>query len=137
MGMKLILFQESETRLSLHAVKKLNHLSEQSIRHFQAFINTLLDSHEKLPDDFPNELVRPALLAHFYIGRLFSKIITDDTEMKIINLRKSILNYNFLIDYCGKHSSAVPVIQTELDVSKEIVQLLGVKMEKIASGASM
>lgn len=137
MDSKLTISNESRACRPAHIVNKINHLALQSIKYFQAFIDTFMNMDRKLPEEFPDEVVRPVLLAHFCIGRLHSKLITFEPRQQVDNLRRSLASYKFVVDYCDNHPASRDVVKEELLVTQEIVQLLPAKIEKIASGMSL
>jgi hypothetical protein len=52
-----------------------------------------LNSTEKLPEEIQEELVRPVLLAFFYLGKLHREVIVPDKETQLKNLNSSIDAY--------------------------------------------
>ena len=89
-----------------------------------------------LPDKFDDHNVRPALLCKFYLGRLYSKIITNDTKQRIENCRLTLENYNYLTKYCDNHRAdttpeVIESMQIEYSVCKEMCTFLPAKMEKL------
>lgn len=45
-----------------------------------------------MPGEFSSDVERPALLAYFYLGRLYGKFITADKSIKLANTKSS---YNY------------------------------------------
>ena len=101
------------------------------MRYFQEYLNTLKAGKPVYPDEFPENDVRPGLIAMFCIGRLHSKILTGDLQSRLLNIKKSKDCYQFMVDYCRRNPSAVWLVEAELDICKEMVLLLPQKMEKI------
>jgi len=129
--LKMAIVDESGGPPSVHAVKKINTLLNQSIKFFQSFIDSL--KHKgALPEKFDEDTVRPALVAHFYIARLYSKIICADKQTKVENLKKSLHIHQYLVKYCDTHPD-IPekAFKEELGVSREMAGLLPLKMDKI------
>lgn len=132
LDIKVAILQDDEIQPTPHALKKINQLALQSIEKYDAYLNTLKASGKsELPDEFPENDVRPGLVAMFCKGRLHSKFITPDVKQRIANIQKSIDCYKFVVDYCNKNVSAVDLVTDELNICKEMVGLLPVKMEKI------
>lgn len=55
-----------------------------------------------MPKKFPEESVRPILVAYFHIGRLWSKMMSISVPEKIRDVTNSLENYKvsfFFIDY--------------------------------------
>lgn len=76
-------------------------------------------------------MIKPTLIAHFYLGRLYYKIITQDTNKQIENMNKSNSCYKYLVDYCDKSEYAREILSEELNVSKEMISLLQLKALQI------
>ncbi|KAG8233589.1 hypothetical protein J437_LFUL001000 [Ladona fulva] len=132
MDIKLSRMQESNERPSPHALRKINLLAEQSISNFNKYLDSFVNhSTNEMPKTFNEETVRPALLAYFYLGRLHSKIIQPDKRAQLENIRNSIEKYKFVVDYCEEHPEAKELMGVELGISKEMVTLLTLKMEKV------
>lgn len=112
-----------------HALKKINFLAESSIMNFNHFLESVKEkTTQKLPETLPEDLVRPILVANFYLGRLYYKIITPDTRQKIENTTKAYESFKYLVDYCENHEGAKSLVGEELGISKEMMTLLHVKI---------
>ena len=48
-------------------------------------------------------------------------------------LTKSTECYKFVVDYCKRNESAIDLVKSELELSKEMVTLLPLKMERLKS----
>ena len=131
--LKMSIAEESGGAPSMHAVKKINTLINQSIKFFQSFSDSL--KHKgALPEKFDEDTVRPALVAQFYIARLYSKLICADKYGKVENLKKSFDIYQYLVEYCDAHPDMPEkAFKDELGVSREMARLLPLKMDKIMS----
>jgi len=132
---KLALTEQSHSPPNEHACAKINILSGKSIENFQAYVDSLRDSGGKLPDRFQEDDERPALIAHFYVGRLYSKFIDVDVPTRLKNMKKSVDNYRFLVDYCNTNPDATEKVKPERDLCEEMIVLLPAKMEKIRASA--
>ena len=129
--LKIAIAEESGGPPHAHAVKKINTLVHQSIKFFQSYLDSLKRNGE-LPEKFDEDSVRPALVAHFYIARLYSKLICADRRGKVENLKKSLDIHQYLVKYCDTHPDMPEgSFKDELDVSREMAQLLPLKMDKI------
>jgi len=128
---KLALIEQSQTPPNDHARQKINTLSRKSIDNFQAYVDSHRDSEGKLPDRFQEEDERPALIAHFYMGRLFSKFMDFDVPSRLRNMKGSVDNYKFLVDYCSKNPDAIEKVKPERDLCEEMAVLLTAKMDKM------
>lgn len=135
--LKIAIMNENtdHTPPSSHAIKKVNHLINQAIKFFQTFIDSM--KHKgSLPETYDNDIVRPALVSHFCIARLYSKYLCAETRVKLEYLRKSVDLYNYIVNYCDTHPDMPQdAFQDELQISRDMAMLLPIKMSKImASG---
>lgn len=128
---KLALIETSDDPPSGHACKKINLLAQQSIGHFQAFVESFRKTDGKLPEQFQDSDERPVMIAHFYCGRLFSKFVESDVAKNVQNLKHSLDYYKFLVTYCQRNESAREKVKSELEICEEMVVLLPAKMDKI------
>jgi hypothetical protein len=119
-------------------IAKINKLAIMSIQHYCRFIDTMrsMPDRVKLPDKVDTNNVRPLLLAHFYIGRLYSKIITGDGIGALANTKKSLEYYSYMVDYCERHkddeeAKVMEMMKVEYNVCKEMIAFMPVKMENL------
>jgi hypothetical protein len=96
----------------------------------------LLPEKKSLPDKFDDHNVRPALLAKFYLGRLYSKIINNDSKARLEYCRLTLESYSYLVKYCDEHRSdttkeVIDSMSLEYNVCKEMCTFLPGKMDKI------
>ena len=114
-----------------HAAKKINSLINQSVKFFQSFLDSLKRNGE-LPETFDDDVVRPALVAQFYVARLYAKMICADKRTKVEFLKKCWDIYEYLVNYCDAHPNMPEkTFKDELEVSREMAQLLPLQMDKI------
>jgi len=128
---KLALIEQSQAPPNEHARGKVNTLTGKSIENFQAFVDSLRDSDGKFPDRFQEDDERPALIAHFYMGRLYSKYMDFDIPTRVKNMKNSVDSYKFLVDYCKTNPDATNKVKPERDLCEEMIVLLPAKMDKI------
>jgi hypothetical protein len=146
MDAKLDIFKSKKEAKSLNtqetanAVLKINQLAVNSIEHFEKFLDTMKvqPKREVLPDKFDDHNIRPALLAKFYIGRLYSKLITVEPGKRLANIKNTFDCYSYLVDYCDKeqkdgNGDVMERMQVEYSICKEMVVFLPAQMEKIRS----
>ena len=107
---------------------KISHLAKLGISTFERFLSTMNDKKTKeKPETYAEEHVRPALLAHFYIARFYSKLVDNRLE----NLQESLNQYQIIVDYVDKHPSVNEQIEQEYQICKEMIVLLPMKLEKL------
>ena len=121
-------------------MSKINQLGSNAIAYYKKFIDTMKSMPDKLklPEKFDAHNVRPILLAHFYIGRLYSKIVPNDNSHALENTKKTFDFYSYMITYCEKHKddndpdiNVMEVMKTEYNVCKEMLTFMPVKMENL------
>lgn len=117
--------------LTVNRAKKLNCIALKGIYYFKKFIDSFKDKDGKLPEVFSDETVRPILIAHFYIGRYYSKLIESDTNKKLHNLSKTEECYSFIVKYAEKNEQHASFISQELPVVNEMLELMTEKMNHI------
>ncbi|XP_054717354.1 KIF-binding protein-like [Uloborus diversus] len=117
--------------LSVAVIQKINSYIMHSIKHFSGFLDSLRESSGDLPETFSEDLARPALVAHFYCGRLHSKLIVQDTTEKLKNISKCEENYKFIVNYVEKNPEHAHFMTKELPVIKEMLELLPEKILQI------
>ncbi|XP_076626065.1 KIF-binding protein [Colletes latitarsis] len=123
---------EKQTQIS---IKKINRLVKNSIKNFQSFIDSLgIRTSDSEIRQFPDDVLRPALMAYIHVGRLYTKILLkdDSTRQARLNCIQSSYNaYKFVIDYCEKYPDAADVIRVELKLCKELINLQPIQIRKL------
>lgn len=132
LDIKLQRLQATDERPTPHALRKVNHLAEQSIANFNQFLDSLKDSSTgKMPARLSEDLIRPTLIAYFRVGRLYSKIVTPDKAVHLQNVKETYEAYKFIVDYCKNDKEAKNQVSVELVVCEDMVKLLPLKLEKL------
>ncbi|XP_052895058.1 KIF-binding protein [Anopheles moucheti] len=123
---------QSKDRPTPHALNKINHLCERSIRNFKKFIESYKIDLEmlELPASIGEDEMQPILYAMFHIGRLYYRTITPDKRLKLKNTENSLFYYNRFVECCRDEQMRA-LFGQELGVCKEIITLLPLKMEKL------
>ncbi|XP_059160502.1 KIF-binding protein-like [Physella acuta] len=129
--LKVTQIEMERTRATAYSTSKINKLVQQSIDKYQAYIDSLKGGKPELPSEFPEGDVRPALVAFFCMGRLYSKFLEPDTSQRLSCLAKSLECYSFVKTYCETNPSAQDLVTSELNICREMVTLLPLKMRKI------
>ncbi|KAM9319466.1 KIF-binding protein [Gastrophryne carolinensis] len=114
-----------------HTVKKINSLAQSAIKYYEAFLASLRAPDGKFPDKLEEDVLRPALVAKFHIARLYGKLISGDPKKQLENMQTSLNCYSFVTDYCAQHPDAARAVETELELTKEMVALLPARMERL------
>ncbi|XP_019394057.1 PREDICTED: KIF1-binding protein [Crocodylus porosus] len=117
--------------LDSHTVKKINSLAQLAVKYYELFLDSLRNPDKIFPEKLEDDVLRPAMVAKFHIARLYGKLITSDGKKQLENMQTSLEYYTFLVDYCEKYPDAVHAIETELELSKEMVGLLPTRMERL------
>uniref|UniRef100_A0A3P9H2C4 KIF-binding protein n=1 Tax=Oryzias latipes TaxID=8090 RepID=A0A3P9H2C4_ORYLA len=133
MDLKLTLANRQEDSQSLdnHTIKKFNHLCSASAKYFQMFLDSLCSPEGKIPEHLEEDVLRPALVARFRVARLHSKLISSSPPVQLDNLNKALENYKYVVQYCEAHPEAAAAAETELELSKEMVGLLPLKINRL------
>ncbi|XP_059213595.1 KIF-binding protein [Centropristis striata] len=133
MDLKLTLANRQADTQSLdsHTIKKFNHLCSASAKYFQMFLDSLCSPEGKVPEHLEEEVLRPALVARFRLARLYSRLISSSPTAQIDNLDKSLENYKYVVQYCEAHPEAAATVETELELSTEMVGLLPLKINRL------
>ncbi|KAJ8036151.1 KIF1-binding protein-like [Holothuria leucospilota] len=126
----------SGTTPTAHVVKKINGLIMKSIAYFQKFCDSLRDPQGVMPEELEENLIRPTLLAHFYMGRLYANYLSPEMSDRIKNLETSCEHYKFVVDYCKKFPEASQKVQAELGICEEMVQFTPVRIDSLVRGVS-
>ena len=137
LDLKVAIIEAGNQAPTPHQVKKINQLTAQAIGKFQDYLDSLRDTNKKLPDEFSDDDVRPALVAQFHIGRLSTKYIKFEMRERLENMQKGLERYRFIVDYCKRNPQARQIVSSELSICEEMVQLVPLKMESIRAGADM
>lgn len=117
--------------MDTHTIKKINSLAQSAIRYYEMFLESLRSPDKKFPEKLEEDVLRPALVAKFHIARLYGKLISGDPTKQLENMQTSLNYYTFLVDYCSDHEEAVKSVETELELTKEMVALLPARMERL------
>lgn len=132
LDIKLDRLRETDDKLTAHALIKINHLAKSAIKNYQSFLDSLDTRVSNAGvEQFPEDVLQPALFAHFFLGRLYYKIITPDKVMQLENTENSIKEFRFVVDYCEKYPNAAEIMKDELSVSKELAALLPLKVVRL------
>ncbi|MEE6488135.1 hypothetical protein FKM82_015139 [Ascaphus truei] len=114
-----------------HIIKKINSLAQSAIKYYEMFLDSLRNPEKKFPEKLEEDVLRPAMVAKFHIARLYGKLITTDAKKQLENIQTSLSYYSFLVDYCEKYEEAIKVVETELELSKEMAALLPTRLERL------
>lgn len=132
MDNKLALVENGGSEPTPPQAKKINTLATSSIQYFLHYLDSLKDIITgEQPTVYSEDSVRPALVAWFHLGRLWSKLVATNHQTKIQNLAQSLQNYKRLVEYCDRNPHCQSLMAQELAVCREMVQLLPLKMEQL------
>ncbi|KAK2158859.1 hypothetical protein LSH36_162g01012 [Paralvinella palmiformis] len=131
LDIKLAIIEENGMPPSSRAVNKINQLATLSLDQYQAYLDTLKDTNKQLPSKYSEEDERPAMVAHFCMGRLHSKYIESDPAVQIRNVKRSLDCYQYVVDYCKRNPESEPKVKSEKEICEEMVLLLPSKMDRI------
>lgn len=136
LDIKLEIFEQNQKSgnvvLNPTALKKINDLITKSRSNFIEFISTYLKA--KTVDLMPNistEELIPVAFAHFQIARISYKFITPDKQLQYNNLSICLENYRKFVELCATNAEIEEKMRAEVGVSREMIQLLPLKLERI------
>ena len=116
---------------SQNNANKINSLVDSSMAAFKAYLGTLHTQEGKAPDKYPEDSLRPAMMAYFHLARLSDKYVTDNPQQKIKQKMQSFCYYKQIVDYCQLHPEAQVVLEHEFPICQELVILLPRKIQKM------
>lgn len=83
-------------------------------------------------DRYGGEEERPALAAHFHLGRLYTKLLEGDPGDQLSCISASLENYRYVSEYVRRNPAARDGVgDAETEICEEMVSLLPARMEKI------
>lgn len=136
LDIKLEAFEESQTsadgNVNPQTLKKINDLITKSRKYFNEFIATYYQGKTEnfKPDLSVDELI-PIAFAYFQVARISYKFITPDKQLQFNNLSTCLENYQKFIALCGTHKEIGEKMNAEVGVSKEMAQLLPLKLLRL------
>lgn len=136
LDIKLEAFEESQKNsnapINPSALKKINDLIQKSRNNFKEFISTyFVAKTETLKPDIPVDELIPIAFSHFQIARISYKFITPDKHLQLMNISMCLDNYRKFVAMCAQHKECGEKMVAEVSVSKEMVQLLPLKLNRI------
>ncbi|XP_022650551.1 KIF1-binding protein-like isoform X2 [Varroa destructor] len=120
-------------------VNKINGFIRNAIAHYQMFLDLIkdfvVDGTEGSDGIFKIEdsYVRPALVARFSIGRLFSKYIVGHPRENLENLEKCKKYYEQVEAYVKKYPEHEHLISGEAEVMRELMAVLPQTIQNLIS----
>uniref|UniRef100_A0A8C1ULZ1 KIF-binding protein n=1 Tax=Cyprinus carpio TaxID=7962 RepID=A0A8C1ULZ1_CYPCA len=124
---------DKQDQPDVHTIKKFNNLCSSSMKYYQMFLDSIRSPEGKFPEKLEDEVLRPALVAKFRVARLQSKLISNNLATQLENLNHSLESYSFIVQYCEENPEAKKAVETELELSNEMVSLLPLKINRIRS----
>lgn len=136
LDIKLETFEQSQQSpnavINPSALKKINDLITKSRNNFNEFISTYFQAKtQQLKPDLSVDELTPIAFAYFQIARISYKFITPDKHLQYTNLSTCLENYKKFVALCDKNEEVGSKMKAEVGVSKEMVQLLPIKLERL------
>ncbi|EGD74563.1 hypothetical protein PTSG_12368 [Salpingoeca rosetta] len=128
MDLKLAKFNAQTPDVKLMA--KITKLGSKSIMYFQRFIDLHRDHKKALPETYEDGAAKGVMTAHFTIARVYSKLLAPDKAQRVKNLKECLRYHQYIVDYCENHPDFTEFAR-ELELSKEMVQLLPAQIQRI------
>ena len=126
--LKIVLATEKDSPPP-QAVAKINRLLRSSMAQFQQFLDSFSTATSAI--DIPEEYLRSCVMAQMWIARTHTRFIVTSTEVEATNVRASLAVYQWVLSLAEKNPAANENCSKELDICKEMVQLLPGKLAKL------
>ncbi|XP_063952725.1 KIF-binding protein-like [Lytechinus pictus] len=137
MDLKIALAERQRVPPTPKVASKINSLCKQSLTYYKDFIDSTEDHEGKLPEKFESDVLRPVLVAYFCIGRLYSKFVTPSPPERLDYLQLSLDNYKAVVDYCEKNPDQKDTVKEELELCREMTELIPLRMANIRGEIQM
>lgn len=136
LDIKLETFEQSQqlpnTVVNPTALKKINDLIAKSRNNFIEFISTYYQAKtEELKADLTTEELIPIAFSYFQIARISYKFITPDKLLQHQNLSTCLENYKNFVALCEQYEEIGEKMKGEAGVSKEMIHLLPLKLQRL------
>lgn len=116
-----------------HALKKVNDLCSKSIKNFSDLIESyFLPNTQELKKGLTHDEMFPIAYSYFQIGRLWYKFVTPDKLMQLQHANNCLKNYQAFVDVCEEYKTVGEELKGEAGVSKEMISLLPLKIQKLS-----
>lgn len=126
--LKIVLVTEKDSPPP-QAIVKINRLLGSSMAQFQQFVDSFSTGASSM--DIPEEYLRSCLMAQMWIARSHTRLIVTSPEVEATNVRASLAAYQWVLNLAEKNPAAKESCSKELDICKEMVQLLPGKLAKL------
>ena len=114
------------------SLTKINSLILKGIAHFHDFVNSFVDKKSLvMPSRFDEEMVKPLLVAYFSIGRLKTKLLTNDQREQANNWTSCEHYYKKVNEYIETNPDHESLASEEVNLIREMLQLIPKKMNLI------
>lgn len=138
---KGVLYEVAETQAELSdlltqsgaAPKKINQHIVASLSHWHVFVKSF-EHQGHMPEHLDEDSIDPFLHAHFFLARLYSRLIVPPGKAELENLTKALTYYRYIVNYVEKRK--LPNLAEEVDCCRQMVELLPIKMDKIVKDIS-
>lgn len=117
----------------LSALQKICQLIDSAVAAYTSFLDSMRGPDRKMPDVFEEHLVRPVLLARFWIARLRTLKQGIPRPAHIAALEAGLQEYADLVAYCERHPE-VQCFKEELEMCREMVALMPAQIHRVKEG---
>lgn len=123
---------KSNAAVNPQTLKKINDLITKSRNTFIEFISTYYQPKtETFKSDLAVDELIPIAFAHFQVARISYKFITPDKQLQLKNLSTCLEHYRKFVALCDKNKEAGEKMTGEVGVSKEMISLLPLKLQRL------
>lgn len=113
------------------ALSKVNALCSKAIKKFHDFENSYRDKTGEIPKSLDVDELQVVACANFNLGRLYYKYVSPDKRMQLENNNQSYKHYMLFINYCDTNKTIAERMKGELGVTRNMCELLPLKIKKI------
>ena len=124
-----IVLATDKTSPTPQAVAKINRLLKSSMTQFQQFVDSLTSQPNTM--DVPEEYLHSCVMAKLWIARAHTRFIVTSREEEASNTSDSLAAYQWVLSLAEKVPATRESCSKELDICREMVQLLPAKLAKL------
>jgi len=117
---------------TVYQIRKINILANSGIKFFTGFIDSCRGPDKKFPKEFEKIIVRPILMAHFHVARLYGKMISPVMSERVDWTKKSWQAYKTILLLCEQDPSAKEEIPEEYELVVEMDALMPQKLQQLS-----
>lgn len=126
--LKIVLVTDKDSPTP-QAVAKINRLLKSSMMQFQHFVDSFTSGPNTM--DVPEEYLHSCVMAKLWIARAHTRIIVTSMVEEAANTSDALASYQWVLNLAEKFPATRESCSKELDICREMVQLLPAKLTKL------